>query len=325
MPASHDEQRRTSNDNGGTMLEVHWDSFVRPARRRGASGVSENCALPGGETRSAVQGPQATRTAIRAMTDNVTPRPVLVRDKIGVLQLLCPRACNGSTAFWLTVGTDTSRREDRLDSWKEIAAYLNRSVRTLHRWEKDEGLPVHRHQHKELGSVFAYKRELDAWIGARSPDPDFQAQDDQPASAPRSRLTVALTLAAAAFVIGAIAYLVVSRSRPEAAQGHTPVAGLELISTFAGSHRWPSLSPDGRMMAFVSDAAGTPQVWVKTLGSGVPIQITFGDLPAVRPRWSAHRRPHHLFGAGRRHLVRGAAGRRIPPDRGARLERGALA
>ena len=40
-------------------------------------------------------------------------------------------------------------------------------------------------------------------------------------------------------------------------------------------------------MAFVSDAAGTPQVWVKTLGSGVPIQITFGDLPAVRPRWSA--------------------------------------
>ena len=81
---------------------------------------------------------------------------------------------------------ETSRREDRLDSWKEIAAYLNRSVRTLHRWEKDEGLPVHRHQHKELGSVFAYKSELDAWVSARSPDPDFQVQNDQPASAPRS-------------------------------------------------------------------------------------------------------------------------------------------
>ena len=182
---------------------------------------------------------------------------------------------------------DTSRREDRLDSWKEIAAYLNRSVRTLHRWEKDEGLPVHRHQHKELGSVFAYKPELDAWIGARSPDPDAQVQNDQPTSAPRSRLTVALTVAAAVLVIGAIAYLVASRSRPDGTQGHTPVAGLELVSTFAGSHRWPSLSPDGRMMAFVSDAAGTPQVWVKTLGSGAPIQITFGDLPAVRPRWSA--------------------------------------
>ena len=75
-----------------------------------------------------------------------------------------------------TSETETSRREDRLDSWKEIAVYLNRSVRTLYRWEKDEGLPVHRHQHKELGSVFAYKSELDAWVSARSPDPDFQSR-----------------------------------------------------------------------------------------------------------------------------------------------------
>ena len=80
---------------------------------------------------------------------------------------------------------------------------------------------------------------------------------------------------------------VASRFRSDRTQGKTPVAGLELISTFAGSHRWPSLSPDGRMVAFVSDAAGTPQVWVKNLGGGVPIQITFGDLPALRPRWSA--------------------------------------
>ena len=52
---------------------------------------------------------------------------------------------------------NTAQLGDRLDSWKEIARYLNRSVRTLYRWEKDEGLPVHRHQHKELGSVFAFK------------------------------------------------------------------------------------------------------------------------------------------------------------------------
>jgi Tol biopolymer transport system component len=184
--------------------------------------------------------------------------------------------------------TESWRPEDRLDSWKEIAAYLNRSVRTLHRWEKDEGLPVHRHRHKELGSVFAYKSELDAWFSTRSPDPDFRAQNDQTAPAPQSLLTVALTLAAAAFVIGAISYLLASRSHPDGAKGNTRVAGLELISTFAGSHRWPSLSPDGRMVAFVSDAAGTAQVWVKNLGGGNPIQITFGGLPAVRPRWSAH-------------------------------------
>lgn len=52
---------------------------------------------------------------------------------------------------------------DRLDSWKEIAAYLNRSVRTVRRWEADEGLPVHRHMHRSLGSVYALRSEIDAW------------------------------------------------------------------------------------------------------------------------------------------------------------------
>src|SRR5437867_9654696 len=36
---------------------------------------------------------------------------------------------------------------DRLDSWKEIAAYLRRSPRTVQRWERQEGLPVHRLVH----------------------------------------------------------------------------------------------------------------------------------------------------------------------------------
>jgi TolB-like protein/thioredoxin-like negative regulator of GroEL len=53
--------------------------------------------------------------------------------------------------------------DDRLDSWKEIAAYLKRGVRTVRRWEREEGLPVHRHLHHVLGSVYAYKSEIDAW------------------------------------------------------------------------------------------------------------------------------------------------------------------
>src|SRR5687767_936306 len=52
---------------------------------------------------------------------------------------------------------------DRLESWKEIAAYLKRDVATVRRWEKREGLPVHRHQHQTLGSVYAFTPELDAW------------------------------------------------------------------------------------------------------------------------------------------------------------------
>ncbi len=57
--------------------------------------------------------------------------------------------------------------EDRLDSWKEIAAYLNRDVTTVQRWEKREAMPVHRHLHDRSGSVYAYGSELDASLHSR--------------------------------------------------------------------------------------------------------------------------------------------------------------
>ncbi|MGB7668136.1 MAG: hypothetical protein WBL66_12840, partial [Candidatus Acidiferrales bacterium] len=59
-------------------------------------------------------------------------------------------------------------RSERLDSWKEIAAYLGRHVRTLHLWEKAEKLPVHRHIHSKRGTVYAFKSELDVWKQART-------------------------------------------------------------------------------------------------------------------------------------------------------------
>jgi TolB-like protein/Tfp pilus assembly protein PilF len=72
-----------------------------------------------------------------------------------------------------------SEAKDRLESWKEIAAYLGREVRTVQGWEKNEGLPVHRHQHARQGSVYAFRVELDAWRQARkseeTPPPPVRA------------------------------------------------------------------------------------------------------------------------------------------------------
>src|SRR6185436_16800767 len=56
----------------------------------------------------------------------------------------------------------------RLDAWKGIASYLNRDVTTVRRWERREGLPVHRHLHDKLGSVYAYADEIDEWMSRRS-------------------------------------------------------------------------------------------------------------------------------------------------------------
>ena len=58
--------------------------------------------------------------------------------------------------------------DERLDSWKEIAAHLNRSVRSVQRWERVEGMPVHRHGHNRTASIYAYRGELDTWRRSRS-------------------------------------------------------------------------------------------------------------------------------------------------------------
>jgi TolB-like protein/Tfp pilus assembly protein PilF len=61
-----------------------------------------------------------------------------------------------------------SPSERRLDSWKEIATYLGRDVTTVQRWERQEGMPVHRHLHHKRGSVYALSPELDAWQQSRA-------------------------------------------------------------------------------------------------------------------------------------------------------------
>jgi tetratricopeptide (TPR) repeat protein len=51
----------------------------------------------------------------------------------------------------------------RLDSWKAIAEFLGRSLRTVQRWHDLNGLPVH-HFGGHKGSVFAYEEEIDSWL-----------------------------------------------------------------------------------------------------------------------------------------------------------------
>jgi len=60
----------------------------------------------------------------------------------------------------------TVQHSEELNSWKEIAAYVGRGVRTVQRWERELGLPVRR----PLGSrraVMALRQEIDAWISRR--------------------------------------------------------------------------------------------------------------------------------------------------------------
>ncbi len=129
--------------------------------------------------------------------------------------------------------------DDRLDSWKEIAAYLGRGVRTVQRWEREEGLPVHRLAHEKRGNVYARREELAAWWESR-------------------RRTLAAQPADAADT--------------DSESGRR----LERATMTSAMTAWPALSSDARFIGFVSDGGAdgtTPQIWIQQIG-GAALRLT---------------------------------------------------
>src|SRR5262245_4272003 len=83
-------------------------------------------------------------------------------------------------------GPASRLERSRLESWKEIAAYFRRTVRTVRRWE-GEGLPVHRHLHKRLGSVYFALRAVWACGGYDASAARVRRETDQRYKRTRSR------------------------------------------------------------------------------------------------------------------------------------------
>jgi Tol biopolymer transport system component len=182
--------------------------------------------------------------------------------------------------------------EDRLDSWKEIAAYLNRDVTTVQRWEKREGMPVHRHVHDKIGSVYAFRADLDAWSVGRNlravqGNKDGVSSADPPAQLPRSviapslrgwKLVLPLVAAGAVLVIGAILWL----QRTEYFW-RNPItnARFQVVTDSEGVEQAAGVSRDGQFVAFLSDRDGPMDVWVTQVGSGQFHNLTHGSAPEL--------------------------------------------
>ncbi len=161
----------------------------------------------------------------------------------------------------------------RLDSWKEIAQYLGRDVRTVIRWE-ERGLPVHRVPGGKLSRVFAFSGELDEWLArgpangraASQPDsplPPVASPPDPPAAAPtalpaapvpsvplpvrRPAVRLVRTIAALAAVAALTAAWVLTR--PDPIPRRLEVSGGELLAYGAGSSRpiWSRRLDEGDM------------------------------------------------------------------------------
>lgn len=204
--------------------------------------------------------------------------------------------------------------EDRLDSWKEIAAYLRRDVTTVQRWERREGMPVHRHVHDKVGSVYAFRTELDAWsksrnvatvsdgqrrspltaeesperadVAAEKVDPSIELMPgpatDRPARTPASRRQVSiwrLTAAGAVFALG----LTIWQVARDGGSGESPLVGARFqpLTDFGGAEQAAALSRDGRFVSFLSDRDGRMDVWVSQIGTGQFYNLTRGAAPEL--------------------------------------------
>jgi Tol biopolymer transport system component len=187
-------------------------------------------------------------------------------------------------------------RGDRLDSWKEIAAYLGRGVTTVQRWEQEEGLPIHRLPHASRGSVFALRHELDAWRSARasgqSASPPSPARPPDAAPAPRSFSW--MTIGGALLIVSAIGLVVHDAARADRTRAR---AGSEArpaprpLANDADGELSPSLSPDGTQVAYGWERAAEGfGIYIKPVAGGPPRKVQldsdvrFEESP--HPTWS---------------------------------------
>jgi len=179
------------------------------------------------------------------------------------------------------------RPEDRLDSWKRIASYLKRDVTTVQRWERREALPIHRHVHDKLGSVFAFRSELDAWWENRRTrlSSEVAGETDQPAQRNRVVRLALPAAVAAVLLLAALAWYAAESGY----FWHSPLANAKFtrLVDFAGTEQAAALSRDGKFVAFLSDRDGQTDAWVSEIGSGTYRNLTHGEAhdlvnPSIR-------------------------------------------
>jgi TolB-like protein/Flp pilus assembly protein TadD len=180
------------------------------------------------------------------------------------------------------IGADGQGR--RLESWKEIAAYLGRDVTTVRRWEKREGLLVHRLHHSRLGSVYAYTAELDAWRDKRAPGADdSQARQVSDAVQPWAHVRTAAALAALALALAVgLIWLVRERTtiQPASASGGIRSLAVLPLQNFSGNPEQDYLS-DGMTEALIARLSSIHALRVISRTSAMQFKGTRKSVPAI--------------------------------------------
>jgi len=181
------------------------------------------------------------------------------------------------------IGADARGR--RLESWKEIAAYLGRDVTTVRRWERREAMPVHRLLHRKLGSVYAYTMELDAWRNERTPAAATDAPDARPLPVVVQRgasVRTAVALAASLTLAAVLIWLVRVRPTfpPASANGGIRSLAVLPLENFSGNPEQDYLS-DGMTEALIARLSAIRDLRVISRTSAMQYKGTRKSAPAI--------------------------------------------
>jgi TolB-like protein/tetratricopeptide (TPR) repeat protein len=183
-------------------------------------------------------------------------------------------------------GTGADAQSRRLESWKEIAAYLGRDVTTVRRWEKREGLPVHRLYHNRLGSVYAYTSELDAWRDERAPVAETDVPDARQVSEVARSGTQARKAAALAAVVLALAAVLIwvvrgrTTIQPASASGGIRSLAVLPLQNFSGNPEQDYLS-DGMTEALIARLSSIHALRVISRTSAMQFKGTRKSVPEI--------------------------------------------
>ena len=170
-------------------------------------------------------------------------------------------------------------RGRRLDSWKEIAAYLGRDVRTVQRWEHSDELPVRRLQHAKLASVYAYTDELDEWRLGREPgEPIAETTPPKPWNVRRLWFVAGI---AAAVALGA-AVALWPRRAVERPAGTAPIRTVAVlpIANFSGDPQQEYFA-DGMTDALIARLSTVPGLLVISRTSVMPFKQSQRRIPEI--------------------------------------------
>lgn len=222
-------------------------------------------------------------------------RRVLVSEPNGQKVELTPKSIELLLILIEHAGELVSKQTLLDEVWPNVIVEENSLTRTVSMLRR--GLGESPEEHRYIATVPGRGYRFVARVKEEFKTPDASEKQKNPLRVKTWMVVVSvIVLISAIFMYGRPQKVNLEAPR----QQHLKLTHTALVLSATGNHSQPTLSPDGSRVAFINDASGVPQVFVKHLAAGDPIQLTHGNSASGSPSWSPRddRILYHIAGQG---------------------------